>query len=92
MKGSSGDLLVQHGKLNEQIPGIPVIQYTKLPNVGESLCATLLSGHPKAHYSRPCFAQPAPIGTHFRCSKNDFVIFLVGKQGPETAKEASYSS
>lgn len=48
---------------------------TKLPNVGESLCATLLLGHPKAHNTCPCSAQPAPTGTHLRCSKDSPMVF-----------------
>lgn len=39
-----------------------------------------------AHYTCPCSAQPAPMGTRFR-----FRDFLVGKQGPETGKGTSYS-
>lgn len=94
MKGSRGDFLVQHvqgGGLNELIAEFLPSQYTKLPNVAESLCATLLSEHPKAHYT--CrFAHLAPIGTHFKCSKNGSVIFLVGKQGPETIRRPPTAS
>lgn len=75
----SGDFPIQHTQqeeFNERILGIPATpDYKTAEHVGESLCATLLLGHPKAHNTCPCSAQPAPTGTHRRCSKDSPMVF-----------------
>lgn len=75
----SGDFPIQHTQqeeFNERILGIPATpDYKTAEHVGGSLCATLLLGHPKARNTCPCSAQPAPTGTHLRCSKDSPMVF-----------------
>lgn len=69
-----------------------------LPNVGESLYATLLSVHARGHCTHSCSSPSASTGTHFRCSKNGCMIFWLERRALKlvrrlpTASEAAFAA